>query len=417
MREQFTPPLALGLTYWNDQNLTYIHHPRHTLGYLPSGRPETSNALRMDVANRYLQIEQMNSALKILIPCLVFISCNQDDPNPPTPETENSAFISAVDISRYPEISSTGPRFYDLDGKQKDFLIILKENGVNTVRLRLWVNPSNEHSGFDEVKQFSQTLKTNGFKTWLTLHYSDTWADPGNQEVPAQWQGINLTQLKDSVYNYTEKIVSELQPDYIQIGNEINPGFLHPYGHISNNFQQFKELMNAAILAVRTNSNNTEIILHFAGIEGSDWFFNQVRVLDYDIIGLSYYPKWHGKSLNNLKTQMQYLSETHDKKILIAETAYPFTLDWNDWTNNIIGQDEQLILPEYPATIEGQRKYMKQIISLIHDLESGIGFCYWGAELIAWKGNQSTDASPWENQALFDFQNKALPVLKEFKTE
>ncbi len=112
---------------------------------------------------------------------------------------------------------------------------------------------------------------------------------------------------------------------------------------------------------------------------------------------------------------MQYLSKTYNKKILIAETAYPFTLEWNDWTNNIVGLEEQLILPKYPATIEGQKKFIRQIKILTkEEVENGMGFCYWGAELIAWKGNQSTDASSWENQALFDFDNKALPVLREF---
>jgi len=359
----------------------------------------------------------MNRTIQILISLLVFISCNKNEVNAPILENGDSEFISAVDISRYPEISNFNPTFYDLEGNQNNFLNILKENGINTVRLRLWVNPINEHSGFNEVKQFSQTLKSNGFKTWLTLHYSDTWADPGHQEIPLEWQGISFTALKNSVYNYTERVVSEIQPNYIQIGNEINSGLLHPYGHISNNYQKFIELMKMGISAVRTHSNDTKIILHFAGIEGSDWFFNQVSTLDYDIIGLSYYPKWHGKSLNNLKTKMQYLSETHNKKILIAETAYPFTLDWNDWTNNIVGLDEQLILPEYPATPEGQRKFITQIKTLTKEIENGIGFCYWGAELIAWKETKSTDASPWENQALFDFENKALPVLREFKNE
>ncbi|MBL4643088.1 MAG: glycosyl hydrolase 53 family protein [Flavobacteriaceae bacterium] len=359
----------------------------------------------------------MNRILQIFITLLVFISCTKDVITAPIEENENLKFISAVDISRYPEISSSNPIFYDLNGAQNDFLNILKENGVNTVRLKLWVNPINEHAGFNEVKNFSKTLKTYGFKTWLTLHYSDTWADPGHQKIPVQWQGVSFTQLKDSVYNYTEKIMNELQPDYIQIGNEINAGFLHPHGHISTNLPQFKELLNMGITAVRAQSNTTKIILHFAGIEGSDWFFNQVSDLDYDIIGVSYYPKWHGKSLENLKTKMQDLSETHNKKILIAETAYPFTLKWNDWTNNIVGLEEQLILPEYPASIEGQRKFIHQIKKLTKEVANGIGFCYWGTELIAWKGSQSIDASPWENQALFDFDNKALPVLREFIIE
>ena len=346
---------------------------------------------------------------------MIFTSCKNDDIIVADTEEENLAFISAVDISKYPEISNTNSIFYDLYENQKDFLTILKEKGINTIRLRLWVNPVNEHSGFNEVKQFSQSLKTHGFKTWLTLHYSDSWADPGQQNPPSQWLGINFSALKDSVYIYTKKVMQEMQPDYIQIGNEINTGILHPYGDLATNHQNFIELVQQGSLAVRERSMDCKFILHYAGIEHADWFFTQVNQIDYDIIGLSYYPIWHGKSLTALKTRMQELSNIHNKKILIAETAYPFTLEWNDWTNNIVGLDEQLILPDYPATPEGQRNFIRQIKTLTKELENGIGFCYWGAELIAWKGNQSTDASPWENQALFDFNNKALSVLNEFE--
>ncbi len=366
----------------------------------------------------------MNRIIQIVLVLLIFISCEQEDVRSPeitneNPDTANGIqeFIAAVDISSYPEIATANPTFYDLDGNQKDFLLLLKENGVNTVRLRLWVNPVNGHSGFNEVMPFSQTLKANGFKTWLTLHYSDTWADPGNQEVPVQWQHLDFTTLKDSLHSYTKKVVNEIQPDYIQIGNEINSGLLHPHGDIETNYSNFISLLQAGCSAVRENSNNCRIILHFAGIENSDWFFNQVNGIDYDIIGLSYYPIWHGKSLRNLKTKMQDLSTSFDKEVAIVETAYPFTLGWNDWTHNIVGLAEQLILPEYPATAEGQRKFIQQIKELTKEVEKGVGFCYWGGELIAWKGNEATDASPWENQALFDFSNTALPALSEFGNE
>jgi arabinogalactan endo-1,4-beta-galactosidase len=108
-------------------------------------------------------IGKMYRTLQILTTLLILTSCNNEDIYAPIPESKNSTFISAVDISSYPEISYSNPTFYDLEGNQNDFLTILKDNGVNTVRLRLWVNPSNEHSGFKEVKQFSNTLKTNGF--------------------------------------------------------------------------------------------------------------------------------------------------------------------------------------------------------------------------------------------------------------
>jgi len=359
----------------------------------------------------------MKKAIQLLISLMLVASCSQDDDIDKVPDNTNSTFISGVDISSYPEIALSNPTFYDFDGNQKDFFTILQTNGINTIRLKLWVNPVNEHSSFNEVKQFSKFLKGKGFKVWLTLHYSDTWADPGSQETPSAWKGLDFITLKDSVYNYTKKVVKEIEPNYIQIGNEINSGILHPYGNISNNFENFIKLIQTGVSAVRDNSKECEIILHFAGIEGSEWFFNQVNPIDYDIIGLSYYPIWHGKSIDNLKSTMRILSETKNKKILIAETAYPFTLQWNDWTNNVVGQNDQLILPDYPATIEGQKKFIREIKSIVKSTKNGIGFCYWGAESIAWKGSQSTNASSWENQALFDFSNKALPVLTEFRNQ
>ena len=356
----------------------------------------------------------VNRILPLFIFHLFLISCSKIDIMSPTIEIEKTKFIDAVDLSSLPEVLVANPAFFDLEGEENDVLSILKNSGVNTVRLKLWVNPDNEHAGWDEVKQFSKTLKAKGFKTWLAIHYSDTWADPAHQQIPKQWLGASYPALKDSVYSYTEKIMTELQPDYVQIGNEINTGFLHPHGHLSNQFQQFAELMGTAIAAVRADAADTQIIIHYAGPEGSQWFYDQVRILDYDIIGLSYYPIWHGKSLDHLKNTMQALSEAHDKSIVIAETAYPFTLAWNDWTNNIVGLEAQLILPDFPATPQGQSDFVGQIKTLTKDLDDGIGFCYWGGELIAWKGPSSTDASPWENQAIFDFDNRALPVLEVF---
>lgn len=348
---------------------------------------------------------------------LTVYACDKDAVNSSEPAETNASFISAVDISGYPEITISNPIFYDLNGSAKGFLNILKDNGVNTIRLKLWVKPISPHSGFDEVKTFSKTLKSQGFKIWLTIHYSDTWADPGHQETPEQWQELDHESLKETVYEYTAKVVKEIAPHYIQIGNEINHGFLHPNGDITSNYQNFLSLLNEGCAAVRANSDSAKIILHFAGLDGATWFYNQVKTIDYDIIGLSFYPLWHGKSLNGLKSTMHNLSLVHDKEIIIAETAYPFTLEWNDWTNNIVGLESQLILPDYPATPTGQKDFINAIKTLTESLDKGIGFCYWGAELIAWKGDQSQEASPWENQALFDFNNKALPVLTEFNTE
>lgn len=359
----------------------------------------------------------MNKSILFLFLSILCFSCSKQDQDDILPPSESSEFIAGVDISRYPEIANSNPIFFNQNGDQQNIYEILRENGVNTIRLRLWVHPNSQYSSLSEVVQFSQTLRNFGFKIWLSLHYSDTWADPGQQQTPALWQGLDLNSLKDSVYDYTKDVMQKIQPEYIQIGNEINSGFLHPTGNINNNSQSFLSLMQSGIAAVRDQNIGTKIILHFAGIQNSEWFFNQVSSLDYDIIGLSYYPIWHGKSLNDLRTKMLNLSATHNKDVLIAEMAYPFTLGWNDWTNNIVGLEEQLILPDYPASLQGQQEFVRRIRSIAQETTKGIGFCYWGATSIAWKGNQATDASPWENQALFDFQNKAVPALSEFKIE
>ncbi|WP_340111202.1 glycoside hydrolase family 53 protein [Maribellus mangrovi] len=343
--------------------------------------------------------------------------CSKDEtPDPEPPENEKT-FISSVDISRYPEIMLSDPVFYDQNNREKDMLTILKESGVNTIRLKLWIDPADGHAGFAEVKQFSQTLHSKGFKTWLTVHYSDTWADPGKQETPARWQNLDYPNLMDSMSAYTTKVVEEMSPDFIQIGNEINSGFMHPIGN-SNNFDQFKALLDAGIEAVRNTNSTTKIMLHYAGFNGASLFYNKLKDLDFDIIGLSYYPWWHGKDISKLESTMKQLSTSYDKDIIVAETSYPFTFEWNDWTNNIIGTEDQLILPDYPATSIGQQEFIRAIRTISwENVEHGLGFSYWGGEQIAWKGPEGTDASPWENLALFDFNNKALPVLNEFDSE
>ena len=333
-----------------------------------------------------------------------------------TAAVRDQSLITAVDISRYPEIALDNPTFYDLENRPGEFLNILRKNGINYIRLRLWVNPENGHSGLDEVKAFARQIRAEGFGLWLALHYSDTWADPGRQRKPLSWQGTGFAALQDSVGAYTARVVKEIQPELIQIGNEINTGFLHPEGSIAASPGQLLSLLKTAVAAVRGNAPRTGVIIHYAGIEGAEWFFDQMNTLDYDIIGISYYPIWHGRSLEDLSAGLNKLGAKYGKDILIAETAYPFTLDWNDQTHNIVGLDEHLILPRFPASPQGQHDFILAINAMVaQEVSRGIGWCYWGAELISWKGRLATDGSPWENQALFDFENRALPVLEGFR--
>lgn len=351
-----------------------------------------------------------NNITNFLFFILLFIACNKSENK--FIQVEKPFFIKGVDASFIPEIRLSNMITKNANGQVEDMLLTLKNAGVNTLRLRIWNNPVKEHSGLEEVKNFSNEIKNLGLKVWLTIHYSDTWADPGAQTKPNDWNGLTFVQLKDSMRNYTSKIANEIKPDYIQIGNEINNGFLWPEGS-SLNTMQMLELLKEGVKAVKENSPQTKIIIHYAGYDKADYFYSQLSNLDYDIIGLSYYPNWHGKSLDTLQMQLLSLSSKFNKPILIAETAYPFTYGWNDWTNNIIGDSSQ-ILPQFTASIQGQKDYLNQIKFIISNTPNGIGFAYWGAEFISFKGSEAKNGSSWENQAFWDFSNKALPVMSVF---
>lgn len=173
-------------------------------------------------------------------------------------------------------------------------------------------------------------------------------------------------------------------------------------------------MIKQGVKAVRDNAPNTKIMLHYAGHEYAVTFFSQFTSVDYDIIGLSYYPIWHGKSIDALQNNLNAIGTQFNKDIVIAETSYPFTFGYNDYTNNIIGSANQ-ILPEFAATPAGQLQYLQKLKSVISAAPKGIGFCYWGGDWVAFLGPTSTNGSSYENQALWDFNNTALPALGVFK--
>jgi arabinogalactan endo-1,4-beta-galactosidase len=350
-----------------------------------------------------------------LLPFLLLFSlfACKEDKNEPDPVTDH--YIRGADLSFLPEIETYNFKFFDLSGNSKDMLTILKEAGCNTVRIRLWHTPAGSHSGLEEVAAFSERVKDAGMQVYLTVHFSDTWADPGKQATPAAWESLDLPRLKDSVYQYMERVILAINPEFVSLGNEINGGMLWETGRIDNG-DNFYQLLGQAALATRRTSPAAKIIIHYAGLEGSEWFFNQMKYyqVDYDIIGISYYPFWHGLDLDLLKNTIGSLSDEFDKPVLVAETAYPFTLGWEDMTNNSIGLQEQLI-PGYPATPQGQLDFLSDLRAIAETTAGGYGFCYWGGEFIAFKGPQAQNGSSWENQALFDFDNRALPALGAFR--
>lgn len=357
----------------------------------------------------------------LLLGSLTFVlSCcskSTDDTNQggevtPPPVLE---FVKGADLSFLPFLESKNTTFYNKEGLATNALDLFKERGMNTVRIRIWHDPSTSASSFEEVKEFSKLVKSKGLFVWLCVHYSDHWADPGQQAKPAAWENLSFEVLKDSVFQYTKKLALEIQPDLIQIGNETNNGFLWPTGKLSENKTQYLELAKQGINAVREFSSSSKIMLHHAGTQGSDWYFSQTSSLDYDFIGLSYYPWWHGNDLDEWEASLKTIKQKFGKDFIIAETAYPFTLNWNDWTTNIVGSEDQLVAA-YSASSLGQKEFLLALKDKIK-LAGGVGFCYWAPDWVAWDGEESTQGSPWENLALFDFNKKETEALEAFYGE
>jgi arabinogalactan endo-1,4-beta-galactosidase len=345
---------------------------------------------------------------------------------PVLPPTMAAVQYRGADLSFLPEIEQSGAKFYAADGTQTDALTFMKNKGVNIVRLRLWHNPTTGHSNYNEIETFAQRIKTAGLNWWLDVHYSDTWADPGNQTIPAAWQAASFTFLQDSVYNYTFKILNNLKtknilPTMVQIGNETNSGMLWDKGKVGGSFDvnwpNYAALVKKGIDAVKAVDPTIKIMLHVAGTSSAQWFFNNIKNqgISYDIIGLSYYPFWHNRNLTELQTDLDALATTFNKDIFIAETAYPFTTGWNDFTNNVIGASATL-LNGYEATPAGQLKFLTDLRTVVSKIPNnrGIGFCYWSPDWMAYRGATATNGSSWENLALFDFSSKALESWNAF---
>jgi len=345
-----------------------------------------------------------------IITLLLLFSCTEEKNTEPghLPFVE----IRGADMSLLPEVRQSGLIIRNAHNQPEDMLATLKNAGANVIRLRLWNNPATPVSGFESVKTLSAEIRNRGMQVMITLHYSDSWADPGKQTKPALWQGIPFSQLLDSVYHFTRKVATEIRPEYISIGNEINGGLLWPTGR-SNQPAQMLALLERGIQAVRRYSPGSRIILHYAGHRGASDFFATLASLDYDIIGISYYPKWHGANLTELRQNLGQTALRHQKPVFIAEVSYPFTLSWNDWTNNVVGEAGHLV-DGFPATHTGQHDFLQRIREIIADVHNGVGFVYWGAEWVSYRGPQAADGSPWENQALWDFNNRALPAINVF---
>ena len=334
--------------------------------------------------------------------------------------------VRGVDVSSVLEVESGGG-VYTRAGVAADPFEILRDAGVNLARIRVWVDPTDGCCGPDDTLALARRAADAGLDLLIDFHYSDTWADPGQQTPPAAWAGLGLDDLKAAVRAHTASVLSALDDQgtpaaFVQVGNEITNGVLWPHGAVSawddSNWTDFAAILNAGVAGVRDAERPGRpigVILHIdAGADAptSRAFFDRAEAFGvaYDAIGLSFYPWWHG-ALDDLGANIAGLADRFDTRVLVVETAYPFTLGWNDATHNIVGLPEQLH-PGHPATPEGQRAFLDAVFDRAAEgppARPG-GVVYWGGELISAPGR----GSPWENLALFDFAGEATGALGAF---
>jgi beta-galactosidase len=243
--------------------------------------------------------------------------------------------IIGADISYLPQLEDRGIKFSGKDGKPGDAIQILKDHGFNYIRLRLFNHPETKegyspgkaYCDLAQTMKMAKRIKAAGMKFLLDFHYSDYWADPQHQITPAGWSKLDFNSLKDSVYQYTKYVMQTLKnqgtaPDMVQVGNEINHGMIWPDGAI-NNLDSLANLIYAGVRGVKEVNPSTAIMLHIAlggQNEEARWFLDNMlkRKVPFDVIGLSYYPKWHG-TLSDLKNNMSDLAKRYHKYVMVAE--------------------------------------------------------------------------------------------------
>ena len=359
-------------------------------------------------------------------------------------------FIKGMDVSTLPELRGLGARFYD-GGKEDDALAILKRYGADSLRIRLWNDPyspdgkpySAGTNDLEKLMMLAAAGKKLGYTYLLDLHYSDFWTDPGKQYPPKAWEGSSVEELEKHVYDYTKFLLIKLKnldllPEMVQVGNEVTNGLLWPLGQWDN-VDNIARFISAGIRAVREISPDSRVMLHLDcggnNARCREWFDAYVsRGEDFDVIGLSYYPFWHG-TIDDLTNNMNDLSARYGKDVIVAEVSMGHTMkDYKDYEKLTDAQRKGMATKphlaeavEYPMTPQGQADFMQKIMERIAAVPEGRGkgFYYWEPTWIpvpgcGWANEESLkyihDPGPggneWANQALFDYDGNALPALE-----
>lgn len=319
---------------------------------------------------------------------------------------QSSTFAVGADVSFLKAAEESGKTFKD-DGETKPGLEILKDHGYNWVRLRIFNNPKDLPNNLAYTIALAQEAKKLGFHLLLDFHYSDTWADPGKQFMPAAWKDRTHAQLVQAVFDYSRDTIAALRsagvlPDMVQIGNEITNGMLWPDGKLPENWDHFAELVQAGIAGVRVGSGDLpmpRIMIHIdrgGDVDGTKRFFDTLNSyhVPFDVIGQSYYPWWHG-SLNDLRANLLFMAREYRKDIIVVETAYC----WRP--------TEYTKRPgPFPETPEGQAQFLDEVNRTVQATPDGLGIgVFWWEPAVN---------GPLVARGFFDDNGNALPVIKVF---
>ncbi len=358
------------------------------------------------------------------------VSTPEPTPKPPTATPEPTLWQMGFDASYVSRVEERGGVYRNAAGKEADIFQTLASYNVEMIRLRVWVDPEEGYNNKEDVLALSARAHEAGLGLVIDFHYSDTWADPENQTKPVAWANLDFDELKTAVFNHSAEVVGALieqgtPPEIVQIGNEIIHGMLFPDGQVGassplpshQQWTQLTALISAGIEGVQSIGSTAQILIHIdhGGEENgrARWFFDNLKEqnVSFDMIGISYYPRWHGE-LNLLEENIRDTIERYQKPVIVMETSAMWTLGWNDHTHNAMGLEEQQH-PGFAISPEGQMAFF-EAVSKTAMTAGASGVFYWGGEWIA-VSSEDDNGSAWENQALFDFDGYPLPAFEVFQ--
>lgn len=314
-------------------------------------------------------------------------------------------FILGMDLSSVLSEERSGVVYRGFDGAGQDIFKTLAQCGINMIRVRVWVDPYDAQSrGYGggncdvaAAAEIGRRAAENGMRLLVDFHYSDFWADPAKQFAPKAWQTMTLEEKGEALYHYTKQSLETLRAaraevGMVQLGNETNGMLAGESG-----FDRMLSLMAAGAKAVRETCPDALIAVHFSNPETEGRFAQYAASLargglDYDVFAASYYPFWHG-SLENLSRVLGEVAQRYDKKVMVVETSYPYTLEDTDFFANTVSAQSALA-ESYPCSVQGQANAVRDVIDAVAHTPNGIGVVYWEG---AWITVGSTS---WEENHL-----------------